>query len=37
MMKTQVHAHNSFVKLKVFSKRYAIGESFKTLYGARVI
>jgi hypothetical protein len=25
-MKTQVHAHNSFVKLKVFSKRYAIGE-----------
>ena len=36
-MKTQVHAHNSFVELKVFSKRYAIGASFKTLYGARVI
>jgi hypothetical protein len=36
-VKTQIHVHNSLVKLNVFSKRYAIGESFKTLYGARVI
>lgn len=30
--KTQVHAHNSFVKLKVYSKRYSFGELLKTLH-----
>jgi hypothetical protein len=34
-MKTQVHAHNSLVKLKVISKRYCFGESFKTLHGLK--
>jgi len=29
-IKTQVHVQNSFVKLKVFSKRYSLGELLKT-------
>jgi hypothetical protein len=29
-MKTQVHAQKSFVKLKVLSKRYSLGELLKT-------
>lgn len=32
IMKTEVHAQNSFVKLKASSKRYSFGEPFKTLH-----